>query len=113
MLQSGKFFIAAQIILFGKLGLLQAILALYFGQPLHRCILLGTLQFARHHLPVGILGIAQQLLQRFLAAAEFFFQRFLYALRLPRFHIHALGVDKAELLQVVGGKRGAEQAAAQ
>ena len=88
-------------------------MALYFGQPLHRCILLGTLQFARHHLPVGIFGIVQQLLQRFLAAAEFFFQRFLNALRLPRFHIHALGVDKAELLQVVGGKRGAEQAAAQ
>ena len=98
MLEGGKFFVAAQVVVFCQLRLFLAELLNQLAPAFCRSFTLFALQFAFGQGFFELLTFLLQFLQSVLTAAEFLFQGRLNALRLLGLKINALGIDKADFL---------------
>ena len=109
LLQGGKFFVAAQVVFFGKLCGLAAQIPIQGNQMLLDAAAFGGAQAAL--VEPGFQGNAliAQPLQGLLARTEFVLQSGLDALCLNGLLIHALGIDKSQLLYAVGNSVRCEQ----
>ncbi|SCW16911.1 hypothetical protein ESCNG_30111 [Neisseria gonorrhoeae] len=102
LLEGGKLFVAAEVVVFFKLRLF---FAERFDQPapfFFGLRLFCVLKFAAGELPFQIQAFALQFLQFVLTGGKFAVQCFLNLARLLGFEVDALGVDKADFLEGVG-----------